>query len=234
MKKLTALAAVASVALMSSANAAQIFIDFTDREVVPAGVVSNPYDVDLGDGLIMTITGSSVFNNNQDAAGACTNDNFGIASPVFECDSDGLGIGDDELSTGDPTNQTITIGFNQAVGLVNAFFLDFFRASADDQFPERASVTINGGTPFIFEASEVFPANGGVFPAAAFGTQVTEIVFEALPGNDEIGVGDFALAGLTINTNPEIDQEVPVPGAALLFGTALALGAARRKAKAKA
>jgi hypothetical protein len=233
MKKLTAMAAVASLALMGSAHAAPIFVDFTDQSLVNADGSTNPIVVALGGGLEMTVTGTpSGVNNSEGGDSACAGaGNFGISDPVFACDTDGLGIGDDEITTDVVENQSVTISFNQAVGLTSAFFLDFFRESNSDLEPEQAEVSINGGPAVNFSAFEVFPQNGGFFIAGLPATNVTSIVFDALPGNDDRGRGDFALAGLRINSNPNIIGEVPVPGAALLFGTALALGAARRKAR---
>lgn len=140
------------------------------------------------------------------------------ASPLA-CIFDGLGVSDDEISANPP--QSITIAFDQEVTLTNLYFLDLFIA-ANHSNTEQAFVSVDAGPALSYDAQEVFNGSNsglGSFIVSLTGSSFTFFV----NGNDNVGVGDFALAGIEL-------APIPLPAGLLLLGGALgALGVARRR-----
>lgn len=137
-------------------------------------------------------------------------------------DFDGVGVG---LKNPDEVDRSeeLVLEFDRKVRITNIYFLDLF-IDADGIDKELASVTYGGGTVH-FEAQAPDKLLGG-FLAAATNLKGTSFTFFEAIGNDGRGVGDFALAGVTV-------EPVPLPAGMLLLGTALGgLGIARRRKKA--
>ena len=125
--------------------------------------------------------------------------------------NDGLGIGerDDEISL----MESFTITFNDAVTIVGLFFLDHFE-------PETALVSVDGGANVSF--ASIVPRPGIGFTSFATSLTGTSFTFTVDIPN-EIGVADYALAGIDL-------APIPLPAGLLLLGGALgALGVARRR-----
>ena len=217
----SAAAIAASFSLGAVANAA--FLDFTDAGLL-TGTVDTPTSVSI-DGIGVTITSSA----SQIFLGEALDDpsvpfcQEGGAR-TFACDQDGIGIRGDEISEG----SYVQLDFSQAVDIRNIFLLDIFEAP-DGSDEERGIVaSVNGEEAVVVTAEDLFQevANGFADYSVDLGA-VTSIRFLVGEGNDSIGVGDFALAGLTFDASP-----IPVPGAMVLFATAMgAAGAARRRAR---
>ncbi|MBM9593896.1 hypothetical protein JM664_05135 [Rhodobacteraceae bacterium MCCB 386] len=129
---------------------------------------------------------------------------------------DGVGLGDDEIGR----REYVTVTFDRDVRLTGVSFMDLFRSR--DGNAESASLYSGApptGTNFLdsFEAVEFYRPGGagaGMFAVDFTGRSFT---FDAGAGNDGVGVGDFALAGLQLGDL----VPVPVPAGALLLGTAL-------------
>jgi hypothetical protein len=179
-----------------------------------------PVIIDLGDGLTVTIEGGTIDDDGTNAVlveGSLTNVNRGRALGVSALPDDRPVI----ETQGDDLNEFIQLTFNQAVTL-SAFSLfladdlDDVVLLADGSFVFRQALTGAGSDSIVDIAADVV---GTSFIIAA---GLLEPGSSARPGtrNDE-----FALAGFEA-------APVPVPAAAVLFGTALAAGAAARKRRA--
>lgn len=156
-------------------------------------------------------------------------------SGPLACDSDGVGVIDDEISdvdnTATPPEQSITVDFDKAVRVLSFHFLDlFFEPGEPSADQERARVYFNGdtSTELSFVAQDEFANDGGYgFFANPFGgASITSLTFFADVGNDGQGNPDYALAGIEI-------QPVPLPAAGWLLLAGLGgLGVLRRFRKA--
>ena len=196
----SALAIAGFVAGTAAASAATI--DFTDTATFSSRSAASATG-SVG-GLNFTLTGSSNRLTYQD---------------------DGVGLGDDEIGR----SEYVTVTFDRTVRLTSVSFMDLFRSGNGSS--ESASIYSGApptGTNYLgsFDATELYRAGGAGAGTFAVNFTGTSFTFDAGAGNDGVGVGDFALAGL------ELDGLVPVPlpAGALLLGTALfGFGVVRRK-----
>lgn len=147
------------------------------------------------------------------------------------CVRDGFGVTDDEVSSGD-RSELIKVTFSEAVSIGNFYILDLFRSSSTENF-EVGEYSIDGGATWQSFGSVANEMANGVNSGALIhvvNAIASSIWFRApnlpLSNNDNLGVNDFAVAGLDVS-------EIPIPGAAVLLLTGMAgFGFASRKRKA--
>ncbi|GMG82497.1 hypothetical protein LNKW23_17100 [Paralimibaculum aggregatum] len=223
--------AIAAIPLLAAQPANAFFVDFTDTDVFPAGpnaavVVPNAG----GSGVTLTISGTPQEPNFNDvvsnlAAGFCNGTRPGLALD-FECESDGAGIGGfnpDEVDG----EEMLTVSFSQSVEITAIYLLDFF---FDEDGNEIANVDYMNGNDDTFVPEEGFALFGNGFAAFTVNNEITSVVkFTAGDGNDNQGVGDYALAGIEFNL---IEREIPVPAALPLLLTGIAGLALYRRRRA--
>jgi len=146
------------------------------------------------------------FNGSGDQGGCSA----GIPSHGLSCAGDGIGVNNDGISQSGSHfsayyDQTITIDFAQAVNINNLFLLDLFGSE------ETGEIAIINGDAYQAPVGNL-GIHGG-FYATGFGAWgISSIV---LSGNTD-HFSDYALAAIDVELSP-----VPLPGAFLLFGTAL-------------
>lgn len=219
MRSLAKSFAVAAFGVAAASSASAALIDFTDLSTLAS--VNNTTATGTVDGVGFTViaTGGRLTTN----AGSGPGPVGGLLG-----EGDGLGVRDDEIGPG----QYITIIFDQEVKLTGASFLDLFRSplqEAEEAFVYAGSPPDNPGFIGSLVATETFAPGGAGLGSLSLSRLGTTFSFDAGAGNDDQGVGDFALAGLTFD---KVSIEViPLPASALLLGTAL-LGvgfASRRK-----
>ena len=129
--------------------------------------------------------------------------------------NDGVGLNNDEITEG---TQYLTVTFTKPIRLTGFWTLDLFEDGLEDTDPETAQLftgsTPTGSPAASLPATEVFAPGGFGFSFAGTSLLGDTFTFAATSGNDGVGKGDYALAGLQI-------AAIPLPAAGLLFGTAL-------------
>lgn len=195
--------AFAAVGLIgaSAANAATIDFTTSDPFTQPAVFGSSvTVTTNGGTGTATPFDGGTAL-----ASGApCAND-------PLACVTDGIGIGDDEITGGGP--EAVEVAFDGPLAVTGFHFLDlFFDPDADDQ--EAAQVFFDGEVvaSYTFAALEAFQQDGGYGYFAIAPTAATSLRFLANSGNDGVGNPDYALAGIDVNAVP-----LPASGLLLLF-----------------
>lgn len=221
----------ATLLLSVSANAT--LIDFTDRAKWLAD--GSSASVTYGD-LTVTVLAydkngqRTNFNAEQDFDGQSPCTLPGIGTLV--CDSDGLGIGDDEITFGSGGMyevERIRVKFSRPVDLSAVVFLDLFaKGSPSDNPTEIAqSVWTNGSNVWSGTATDttgffVATAMNGDLQGVRPFNDVNEISFFAdTAGAASPANTDFALAAIVI--------DVPAPSALFLMIAAIAGLQVRRK-----
>jgi len=203
--KTLGLAAALTMGTALGANAA--LIDFTAPS---AGAIAG--NVINGAGWTLEGFGGQL-NYANNAPGAA-------ASPLAG-NNDGLGIADDEATSGQ--SQFYTITFDRAVTITGLYFLDLF-IDPNNGVAEQAVVTGDAAGAFdalVDTSSDAF----GFAEYTGLALAGTTFTFTPANTNDNLGDPDFALAGITFETAP-----IPLPAGVVLLGGALAgLGFARRK-----
>jgi hypothetical protein len=208
-----------SLALGATAAHAAL-IDFTDSNsyvISPANVATG---AGVGTGVTWSLTGSGPLNNSEVGPGP-----IGPLAGI----NDGIGVNDDEISNINGRSERVTLKFSQQVTVIGLYFLDLFRSNDTTNGKrfsyEKAVVRIDGGPRILFKA--LLPFSEGVGFAAYEGLSLTgtRFVFSSLKTNDNVGYGDYALAGVRL-------APVPLPAGILLLGGALlGLGALGRRRK---
>lgn len=202
--------------LLSTVSVAAATVDFTTNSLVST---ATGFSGSTG-GLTYTLDGSPNAANKGDSVPGSASDE--LAAAGLAGDFDGIGIVDDEVGQ----QEFLTLTFNKKVKLTAAYFLDLFISKDDASEFETARIT-DGDSLQDFDAYNVYPQNGGFGAFATVGLVGTTFLFFDSSGNDDIGVGDYALAGLDV-------APIPLPAGFLLLGTAVGgLGLARRRKKAQ-
>ena len=138
--------------------------------------------------------------------------------------NDGVGLNNDEITEG---NEYVTVTFTKPVRLTGFWALDLFKDAVNDPDAETAALfsgAMPTGSPAAtLTATEVYAPGGFGFGFASTSLVGSTFTFAEGSGNDGIGKGDFALAGLEI-------AAIPLPAGGLMFGTALmGFGLLRRR-----
>ena len=210
MKTLKILGAAAAVAaLVSFSNAADAaVIDFTSSTQFPS-INAQPLTGSVH-GRSFQVTsqpGGSVFGTDGINAGKCS----GLS---LACDRDGLGVSNDEI---DGDRESITIEFSSLINVVEFYVLDLF-TSRNGRNQEVGSYRTFDGTTwsnlidFTADSNEVVNSGDIGFLAVAVNLPVKAIEWSYSGANDNVGVGDYAVAGLAVT---------PLPAAAWFLLTGL-------------
>jgi hypothetical protein len=229
---------IASAAVLSFACSAAnaTLIDFTNRSA---------WTATSGGSSSTSIDGLSVSLQAFGPHGATTHTSTGFDGAALDCgvlvcQSDGIGIADDEISFGNggPAGiERLRITFSEAVTIDSIFFLDFFAAvGGDHAAAEMAYVSTNGSdfawaawTGTATDTTGLFHATTNNMTAASHASVLANItildffttdfgLFQA-PSNS-----DFALAGLQLTRT-----QVPEPSSLGLFAIALGALLVRRR-----
>ena len=202
--KLASWTAGALAATTLSASAA--VIDFTDSSIYTSQTGGSATGTVDGVGFTIAPTGGALtFAAGPGPVGGLVGDN------------DGIGIGDDEIDG----SEYLTIVFDRSVRLTGVSFLDLFRSAANATDAEQAVVydgvpPATGNFVATFEATETYAPGGTGFGSFAVNARGDTFTFDVGTGNDDKGVGDFSVAGLTVQL-----AAIPLPASALLLGGAL-------------
>lgn len=200
--------AAAAVAGIAAGSASAAVIDFTASSSTSGSIGGIGWSLTPSAGDTITFV-------DTDAPGAIG----GLAGA-----NDGVGLNNDEITEG---SEYLTVTFSRKVRLTSFFTLDLFKTGSDDGDPESALLFVGGspaGSPVAsLAATEVYAPGGFGFSSASVNLFGDTFTFAASSGNDGIGQGDFALAGVEI-------APIPVPAAGLMLGAGLlGFGLMRRR-----
>lgn len=201
-------------ALLFSMSAQATLIDFTDKSWQDAINSGAGTLATIGNVTLTASGGDFSFNGGYSERSGCNNSAGGS---LLKCNGDGIGISDDEIRQGG--NQKITVSFTDGpVNIENIYFLDLFANDNGTDNDEIAVMSI-GSNNYTYTA--VSDLVGGFYNTGFSEQGISSIMFS---GNLD-GFSDYALAGIEISP-------VPLPGAAILFGSALLgfFGFKRRRA----
>lgn len=217
MKLLSIFAAGAFASAFAFAGAdraeAANLIDFTDRSQF-SGESGSPLKGTLnGVGWTLVSKNGLDFNFTQNFDGG--------TCPVTElaCESDGLGIVDDEITAGTDPVEKAVLTFDEAVGLVGIHFFDLF---VGNQGAEVALVQADGTIKNVTATGTGGAGHEFLDLGGAEYTTIKFLTRNNIPGDD--GTNDYAVAAIAA---------VPLPFAGLLMLTGLggaAVAYRRRKA----
>jgi len=192
-----------------SVSAQAVSVDFTDsnwQSAIGSGNTSATY------GNVTLSTSKSwhylSFNDSRNEVNGCK---AGSAIHDLACVGDGIGIqkgsrNNDEISYG----EQLLIEFAEAVDVTKIYLLDLFGAEKTGE--KAVIINSNDVTKTVTGGNGVAGGFFSVEYTAVEGGGLTSIL---LKGYRDC-FSDFALAGLEIAPSP-----VPIPGAAILFGSAL-------------
>lgn len=226
-----ALAISAASVFAGGAQAATV-IDFTDRTVWSGSDGGATSSASYGD-LIVNLSSipANRLNFTQDFDGRGPSGYCAANGGRLACDSDGVGVIDDEITSQDngptPPRQSITVDFSKPIKALSFHFLDlFFDDTVGREDQEMARVYANGNradTRMFSAIDRVFRDGGYREVLNPFGgLNINTLTFFANTTNDNVGNPDFALAAIEV-------QPIPLPAAGWLLLAGLGgLGALRR------
>ena len=187
-----------------SLSAHATLIDFTDQTWKTAIDGNNLTSVTVGNITLESTGGYLTFNSSGDKdSGERKGCIDGQPDNGLTCLGDGLGVGSsnpDEITQN--STQSITVSFAEAVDVNDILLLDLF---SSEESGERAVIN---GTQYYGDNLLA----GGFYATGFTGKNIYSLLFT---GNID-SFSDYALAGIDVELSP-----VPVPGAAILFGSAL-------------
>lgn len=193
---------LAAFAFTTSAQAT--LIDFTDQSWQIA--ISGSSTTATVDNVSLTAIGGALTFNAWDKAGC----EAGQSLHGLACDGDGIGInsryGRDDQING--SSEGIKVSFANPVNIIEVYLLDlysfeFFRWS----WSETAVID---GIQYRTDGNNYY--TGGFAEIDYSGQGITSLLFSGT----NYWFNDYALAGIKVEVSP-----VPIPGAAILFGSAL-------------
>jgi len=200
-------------------------IDFTDTNFIGGLTsVSNGFEGNI-DGIVFTLTSTDgTVNFKENYAGNST------GCSILECDKDGAGINNDEISGGVNVTQTMTLLFDTEVAISSFYFLDLYKRPDYDTSnrAEQATITIDD---VLFETVLATGLSGDGGFASLENVLAIGTKFEFTAAIDPLfwddRDNDYALAGVEVSA-------VPLPAAVWLFGSVIAgfAGFSRYKKKA--
>ncbi|MEM6914209.1 MAG: hypothetical protein AAF511_09550 [Pseudomonadota bacterium] len=222
---------LAAIATTFGAAQAASILDFTADILSP---VAGKSRTATEDGVLFTITGKPQAVNNSQRFDGGTQDFCQSEGGDLACLRDGLGIKDDELTaTPRPDNERATIT-SEAINVNRLFLLDLFKSNDPKLGAEQARIDLytaddptTAAMTIRVTADETKSENNAGYYAVDVGLKgVVKIVFRAnqRSGTDDKN-SDFSVAAVEFS-------EMPVPGAAIFFGSALLAGAAARRKRA--
>jgi len=212
--------ALASAALLFGAQTADAanLIDFTDRSQF-SGKPGSPLTGTLnGVGWTLVSKNGLDFNFSQNFDGG--------ACPAAElaCDSDGLGIVDDEITPGKDPREKAVITFDTAISLVGIHFLDLFVGTEAEVAVVKASEDDDVTDDGVVNVTATQTSGPGYAYLDLGGEKIKKIQFLTRDTVGDDGSNDYAVAAIAA---------VPLPFAGLLMLTGLGGAAfAYRKRKA--
>jgi len=192
--------------MLASSNAHADLIDLTSD--IWSGVNGSSFSLVVpGIGLVTldAVGGNLTFNANDNSG--CVN---GMGASILACDGDGIGISNDEISSG---TQSLTVTFSPPADVIDIYLLDLFNNNREQ---EVADITITGdGSVYSIDGGT---DSGGFIITGISQNNVTTITFEGIGKKS-----DFALAAIDV-------RGVSEPGTIALFGLGLlSIGLMRRK-----
>lgn len=206
-----ALLGLAFLSLASGANA--LLIDFTSETwsgVDASGASHTESIAGIGDVTLTAYSaGSSLTFNDLDSGGCNAG---GGAGAGLDCVGDGIGIGDDEITS---YTEVLRVSFSSPVDVLDILLLDLF--SSEPETARIASYGSGGLSTFTVGGSTDV---GGLVMTGIAVSGVTNLFFWA-----QGEYSDYALAGIEV-------AAVPIPGALVLFLSGLAGFGVLRKRKA--
>ena len=222
MKKLLGMSVLAATFGCNGAMAT--LLDFTDDAVLAGLVsVSGGYSGTTSDGIGFGITssdGTVKFGQNYDGSLLA-----GCSNAPLACDKDGVGINNDEISSG----QILSLAFNEELLVQALYFLDLY---SSNRGTEQAAITVGtfgaDGAFTTYSVSATQSKGQGGYASYNFLTPVLaqSIRFAAIQGNGfkDDRDNDFSLAAVDVRAVPvAADVAVLVPAPATLWLTGLGL-----------
>jgi hypothetical protein len=197
-------------------NAMATLLDFTDSSLISSlSTISNGYSGSI-DGIGFSLTsedGTVNFNESYDGSSRSGCQSTG---GVLQCDTDGAGITDDEITGFQVSDQTLTLTFDSAVSLTGFYFLDLYINPNGSGAKEQATISIDG---VLFDTVDAIGATGDGGYADLLTTPILAQTIQLTAVNnpsfwDDFN-NDYSFAGVDVNTN------VPEPHTILLLGAGL-------------
>jgi hypothetical protein len=238
MKKLLPSALFAAVLMLGAAPSQAAIIDFTDADAWGGADGNWIYTSStLYDGVQVTVTSAGVGQNlrfNAPAHPLCS----AASGGVLDCEGDGLGIGDDELSygdLGDAETERIYVVFDQPVDVTRIGFLNLFKgvsfgtADYNTEAANWVAFFSGGAPPASGQAHGTDHGTLGLSPGLVVAdvslSNVTTLLFWS--GNGTALNSDFSPAG--IEMTPADIPHMPEPATLFLTGGGLLAAAYRAR-----